>query len=144
MVVASGPARASVDGGDRREAAAGLADTAAGSAGAVISTTGDLNRFWSALVGGRLLRPAQLAEMQSTAATPPTSGERPGERYGLGVMWIPLSCGGYWGHTGYVPGYITLVGATDHRSAAVETTGDGGTTEAIYGLVDAQLCGTGG
>lgn len=51
---------------------------AAGSAGAIISTTGDLIRFWSALKGGKLLRPAQLAGMQSTVPAPALAEECPG------------------------------------------------------------------
>lgn len=38
--------------------------------GAVISTTHDLSRFYSALLGGRLLEPAELAEMTATVAAP--------------------------------------------------------------------------
>jgi D-alanyl-D-alanine carboxypeptidase len=66
----------------------------ADSAGALISTAADLNRFWSALGRGLLLPSAQLREMRETVPAP--NGDNvsvPGSRYGLGVFFIPLSCG---------------------------------------------------
>ena len=60
----------------------------------MISTTGDLSRFFSALLGGRLLHPAQLAEMKVTVRATELDPAWPGARYGLGLMEIPLSCGG--------------------------------------------------
>ncbi|MFC7546926.1 serine hydrolase domain-containing protein [Plantactinospora sp. GCM10030261] len=89
----------------------------------VISSSADLNRFFRALLGGRLLPPAQLAEMTRTV---PVSAdiERvwPGGRYGLGLVRRPLPCGGvYWGHDGGDGGFITVTGATEdgRRSAVV-------------------------
>ena len=68
-----------------------------GAAGEMISTTDDDNTFLQALIGGRVLKPAQLAEMEKTV---PVNAEFntnwPGARYGLGLMWIPNSCGGSW------------------------------------------------
>ncbi|MEU1424264.1 serine hydrolase domain-containing protein [Kitasatospora sp. NPDC005751] len=82
----------------------------AGASGAGISTTTDLARFVSALLGGRLLAPAQLAEMKRTT---PQSG--PAE-YGLGLQRTSTACGEYWGHSGGIPGYTTLMyGASDGR-----------------------------
>ncbi|MFJ9950101.1 serine hydrolase domain-containing protein [Kitasatospora sp. NPDC091207] len=82
----------------------------AGSAGAGISTTTDLTRFISALLGGRLLAPAELAEMKRTT---PQSGSN---EYGLGLQRTPTACGEYWGHGGGIPGYTTLMyGAPDGR-----------------------------
>jgi D-alanyl-D-alanine carboxypeptidase len=125
--------------------------SAADSAGAMISTTADLTRFLTALMNGRLLRPAQLAEMKDTV---PTTGFGPiwaGARYGLGLMWIPLSCGGgYYSHAGDVPGYSTrnAVSAGGRRAAVVEVTGDGemdgtATEEAKNALLDRELCAPG-
>jgi hypothetical protein len=37
-------------------------------------------------------------------------GIRPGIAYGLGIMWIPNRCGGYWAHFGDMPGVSTLTG----------------------------------
>ncbi|WP_194235845.1 serine hydrolase domain-containing protein, partial [Streptomyces sp. CB01881] len=81
-----------------------------GAAGAGISTTADLTRFLSALLGGRLLGPAELAEMKRTT---PQSG--PAE-YGLGLQRTTTACGEFWGHGGGIPGYNTLLyGTADGR-----------------------------
>jgi D-alanyl-D-alanine carboxypeptidase len=91
----------------------------AGSAGGLVSTGDDLNRFFTALIGGRLLPPAQLAEMRRTVPAPGLGPQ--GARYGLGLASVPLPCGGeFWGHGGDIPGFATLSGATaDSRSATV-------------------------
>ncbi|GAA5065958.1 D-alanyl-D-alanine carboxypeptidase [Thermocatellispora tengchongensis] len=122
-------------------------------AGAMISTTGDLNRFFRALLGGRLLPPAQLAEMKKTV---PAKALRAmgvtGAAYGLGLMYRPLSCGGgYWGHGGDEIGFSTRVGVTADggRGVAVETTSRSladlraaqRTNQALSALVDHALCG---
>ncbi|MFD9815881.1 serine hydrolase domain-containing protein [Streptomyces sp. NPDC059080] len=86
-------------------------------AGQMISTNSDLNRFFTALLAGRLLPPAQLAQMRSTVPAEETFG--PGARYGLGLVSRPLPCGGLsWGHGGSFPGYETRGGATDDGRAA--------------------------
>lgn len=82
------------------------------SAGQMVSTPGDLNTFLRALLDGRLLEQAQLAQMLTTVE----AGDD--MRYGLGLMRIPLSCGGaYWGHGGDIPGYSVRDGATDDGRA---------------------------
>nr|WP_308292552.1 serine hydrolase [Streptantibioticus ferralitis] len=92
----------------------------------MISTTGDLSRFYAALLGGRLLRPAQLAEMKTTVPAPNLDPAMPGARYGLGLIQAPLPCGGsYYGHGGDIPGYIAGVSADGRRTVVVESTGDG-------------------
>lgn len=93
----------------------------AGPAGGMVSTLGDLDRFLRALVTGRLLPAAELAQMEQTVPAP---GFAPGvarARYGLGLAWIPLSCGGgYWAHPGDILGYSVWDGVTlDGRRAAV-------------------------
>ncbi|MFE2180009.1 serine hydrolase domain-containing protein [Streptomyces sp. NPDC059455] len=110
--------------------------------GSIISTTHDLNRFYTALLGGRLLAPAQLDEMTTTKPAPEL-----GVRYGLGLGEIPLSCGGsYFGHPGELLGYHTWGGVTRDgtRTAVVYVTSDGGqdTQEAMSTLVDQELCRT--
>ncbi|MFG3139133.1 serine hydrolase domain-containing protein [Streptomyces sp. NPDC048211] len=109
--------------------------------GAVISTTHDLSRFYTALLGGRLLEPSELAEMTATVSAPGM-----GVRYGLGLGEIPLSCGGtYFGHPGELLGYRTWAGITRDgaRTAVVYATSDGGpdTQQAMRTLVDQELCG---
>ncbi|GAA1943843.1 serine hydrolase domain-containing protein [Kitasatospora viridis] len=118
--------------------------TAGDAAAEITSTTADLTRFYTALMRGRLLAPAQLAEMETTVPAPIW----PGARYGLGLWWVPLSCGGgYYGHSGGAPGYNTLVGATPdgRRAAVVASTGDGGagSQAAVDTLLDRQLCQAG-
>ncbi|GAB3948170.1 serine hydrolase domain-containing protein [Kribbella albertanoniae] len=56
-----------------------------GAAGEMISTTHDLDRFMTALLGGRLLPPYLLKQMK----TPGTEGGH----YGLGLAWIDTPCG---------------------------------------------------
>jgi D-alanyl-D-alanine carboxypeptidase len=108
--------------------------------GSIISTAHDLNRFYSALLEGHLLEPAQLAEM--TAAKPAPGL---GAKYGLGLAEIPLPCGGsYFGHRGELLGYVTWVGATRDgaRTAVVYVTNANGqdTERAMITLVGTELC----
>lgn len=110
--------------------------------GSIISTAHDLNRFYAALLGGRLLAPAQLDEMTTTLPAPEL-----GVRYGLGLAEIPLPCGGsYFGHRGELLGYVTWGGATRDgtRTAVVYVTSDGGqdTQQAMITLVGQELCRT--
>ncbi|MFD0414426.1 serine hydrolase domain-containing protein [Streptomyces sp. NPDC127108] len=89
-------------------------------AGQLVSTNSDLNRFYSALLGGRLLKKPQLDQMRTTVkGADKTFG--PGARYGLGLVSKPLPCRPgevYWGHGGSFPGYETRGGATPDGHAA--------------------------
>jgi CubicO group peptidase (beta-lactamase class C family) len=72
-------------------------------AGAIVSTTDDLNRFYRALLDGKLIGPAALREMQRTVPAD-------GMDYGLGIYSIDIpGCGRFWGHDGAVFGAGTLV-----------------------------------
>jgi D-alanyl-D-alanine carboxypeptidase len=73
--------------------------SAAWAAGEMISSTADLNRFFTALLRGRLLGPEQLQAMTSPVA--------PAEDYGLGLQLLSLPCGMAYGHEGDFPGYST-------------------------------------
>ncbi|KOG41418.1 serine hydrolase domain-containing protein [Streptomyces decoyicus] len=112
-------------------------------AGQVVSTPGDLSRFFSALSAGKLLEPAQLAQMRTTVP----AGLWPGARYGLGVVSTPLSCGGLmWGHGGDIPGYNTRTGVTDDgRAVTIAATADQAPVKQgpadVLAAVDAALCG---
>ncbi|MEU8542429.1 serine hydrolase domain-containing protein [Streptomyces sp. NPDC048717] len=111
-------------------------------AGAVISTNSDLNRFFTALLGGELLPPAQLAQMRTTVSAEEAG---PGNRYGLGLFSRPLPCGGvYWGHGGTIPGYATLGGVTeDGRAVDVALTAlpaDSATEQRLQSAVETTLC----
>ncbi|MDT0345321.1 serine hydrolase domain-containing protein [Streptomyces litchfieldiae] len=124
--------------------------------GGYVSTTADINRFFQALLGGELLSPARLAEMQDTV---PVNEELqvywPDGRYGLGLVSRPLSCGGsYWSHEGGEGGYITLNGATGDGSRTVTVSMSTALSDspdntlrqerAASDLVDHALCDTPG
>lgn len=111
-------------------------------AGQMVSTNSDLNRFFSALLAGRLLPKAQLDQMRTTV--PATYPFPAGARYGLGLVSTPLSCGGvYWGHGGSMTGYETRGGVTeDGRAANVAVTvqPSQAVKERMDGVVDTALC----
>jgi D-alanyl-D-alanine carboxypeptidase len=81
-------------------------------AGDIVSTAADVNRFFEALLGGRLLTPDLLRQMETTVPAV-QDGVYTGLDYGLGLMRIDLSpvCGAgapvMWGHEGDVFGYNT-------------------------------------
>ncbi|MEW1721073.1 serine hydrolase domain-containing protein [Streptomyces sp. NPDC093109] len=111
-------------------------------AGGLVSTNSDVNRFYTALLDGRLLRPAQLRQMRTTV---PADHIGEGARYGLGLAGRPLSCGGlYWGHGGDIPGYETRGGVTEKgRSVNIAVTALPTDPEEVKGLekaVDTLLC----
>jgi CubicO group peptidase (beta-lactamase class C family) len=73
------------------------------SAGGIVSTAEDLNRFYAALLTGRLLPAKQLMVMQETepAASDPQMG------LGLGIARVSLPGGGFlWGNAGGFYGYL--------------------------------------
>ncbi|WP_378734341.1 serine hydrolase domain-containing protein [Nocardia brasiliensis] len=89
----------------------GLAD------GAMVSTGADLNRFFMALLSGKLLPPAQLAEMQRTVpfGDPVAAGG-----LGLGLVRRTTSCGlETWGHGGSMTGFMIFGAATVDRAITV-------------------------
>jgi CubicO group peptidase (beta-lactamase class C family) len=94
--------------------------TAAWAGGALISSARDLDVFFGALLGGRLLPPALLAEMKRTVPADPDRVWE-GASYGLGLIGTPLRCGGaWWGHAGGIDGYITVSGvAPSGRRASI-------------------------
>lgn len=113
-------------------------------AGQLIGTPRDLNTFMIALVDGKLLKPAQLAEMQKTVPAPdfdPTGTAT----YGLGLGTFNLSCGGTaWTHGGDAPGYVTRNAVTeDGKAATVAVTSNATSLEAAEHLekaLDTALC----
>ncbi|GAA3147960.1 serine hydrolase domain-containing protein [Planomonospora alba] len=117
----------------------------AGAAGEMISTTADVGRFFTALLGGKLLAPEQLREMTTLVDISRQTGV-PGLGYGLGLESVKLSCGvRSWGHGGSIPGYATYVGFTRdaRRQAVLYATGMTGddSDAAAKELVDRALCG---
>jgi D-alanyl-D-alanine carboxypeptidase len=83
-------------------------------AGALVSTADDLSRFYRALLGGRLLSPELLRQMERTV-TP-----APGFSYGLGLQKLHGPCGTFWGHSGGSPGYsVDALNSKDGRRQVV-------------------------
>lgn len=114
-------------------------------AAAIVSTPADEQRFLRALASGKLLPPAQLAEMKTTVVETP--GDPDSAWYGLGIEEYVSPCGPVWGHTGGVAGFSSenYTDATGERSVSVVTTTLFGlhakaTGAADQKVVDAAVC----
>ncbi|MEU0693653.1 serine hydrolase domain-containing protein [Streptomyces niveus] len=123
-------------------------------AGELITGERDLDRFLTALQRGRLLPPAQMAELRRTVPAGADFQQIfPGLHYGLGVMRQPLSCGGYrWGHGGDLEGQTvrTAVSADGQRTVVLNATGKKADDESLFraegavqALLDRAICGGG-
>ncbi|MEU1133336.1 serine hydrolase domain-containing protein [Streptomyces sp. NPDC005900] len=108
--------------------------------GDIISTAGDLNRFYRALLGGELLPPKQLRAMKTTVSAP----ESPGVSYGLGLTRLKTSCGTtLWGHGGGMVGWLSMALSTeDGRHQLAFNYNSGWDTGFRRKIVDAEFCGT--
>jgi D-alanyl-D-alanine carboxypeptidase len=121
--------------------------SAAWAAGELISTPQDLNRFYRALLAGRLLRPSLLAEMQRTVPFVPDAPELGG--YGLGLMRLPMPCGPVWGHDGGTVGHTTVslhggdrqVTLAENAVSLLPTPEEDPIAEAQFAFIEAALCG---
>ncbi|MFD7247471.1 serine hydrolase domain-containing protein [Streptomyces massasporeus] len=104
--------------------------------GQMVSSSADLTRFYSALLGGRLLPREQLKKMRTTVES-----SRETSRYGLGLVDRKLSCGVHvWGHDGGISGSNSDVVTTENgrHSLAVNFNGDwSGSTDAV---IEAEFC----
>ncbi|MHA5047691.1 serine hydrolase domain-containing protein [Streptomyces sp. SD15] len=110
------------------------------SAGAIVSSTRDLNTFFSALMGGQLMSATQLTQMQQWTTVNSTQG------YGLGLRRRDLSCGiSVYGHTGTVQGYYTyaFTSKDGKRSvAALANTSNNATVlNTMAGTLESAFCG---
>ncbi|MGW0064485.1 serine hydrolase domain-containing protein [Streptosporangium sandarakinum] len=118
--------------------------TYGGAAGALVSTTSDLNRFWAALLGGRLLPAAQLKEMRTTVPADPAR-MWPGADAGLGLYETELKhCAGTWvGHGGGFNGYRTIAASSPDGRRQVTLAINRHPSEItprLLDLADATLC----
>lgn len=113
-------------------------------ADALVSTADDLRRFLAALLGGRLLAPAQLAAMETSVAV--GKPYRPiDDRYGLGLMGFDTRCGPVWGHRGRIAGYTAFAfSSPDGLRSAVVLLNVGRVSDAVVvrlnRLVFAAIC----
>ena len=121
-------------------------------AGAVVSTAGDLARFYRALLGGHVLSGELLQQMETTV-----SMGIPGEAYGLG-LWRTASGGlapnfrlgcldAAWGHDGDFPGYVTWAfNSQDGQRQVVAMVNDDALSRraqmAVARMVRTGLCGS--
>jgi D-alanyl-D-alanine carboxypeptidase len=81
--------------------------SAAGLSGSLISSAEDTSAFITALLDGRVVPSAQLAQMMDTVEWPDSGPEF---RYGLGLSSIDLPCGvTVWGHGGDIEGFHSLM-----------------------------------
>lgn len=111
-------------------------------AGALISTADDLDRFYRALLDGRLLRPAQLAQMKTTFGD---------TGYGLGLYRVDLPCDvTLWGHDGAVFGYTAISWQSEDGATRIVhaqnlyPTVDPAPGDATVDFIVTALCGTAG
>ncbi len=104
---------------------AGFEPSIFSSAGAVVSTARDVNRFYAALLSGRLLRPALVRTMLTARTDEPLA-------YGLGVFAVPDPCPAtdgqerlLYGHDGASFGTLTLALSSPdgRRQVTVAVTG---------------------
>jgi D-alanyl-D-alanine carboxypeptidase len=114
------------------------------SSGGIVSTTGDLDRFASALLGGRLLAPAELAQMKRGVRVP--ANPMGVSVYGLGLTKLRLPCGvDLYGNMGGLAGYTTWVQSTADGSRTIAVAAN--TDElpridrSIRKVVEAAFCG---
>ncbi|MFI7498005.1 serine hydrolase domain-containing protein [Streptomyces sp. NPDC049687] len=97
------------------------------SAGALISSTKDLDTFLSALLRGRLMSAGALKEMRRWV---PAGGT---QSYGLGLRRRVLSCGvSVYGHTGAVQGYYTYAFTSDDGRRSLAALANASNSTAVH------------
>jgi D-alanyl-D-alanine carboxypeptidase len=109
-----------------------------GAAGPIAGSAQDMARFWAALLGGKVLKPATVSDMFGTLYPMFDAGQY----YGLGVMTVdvPSTPAQTWiGHFGGAPGANAVVAYSTERRAfvAVALTGDGSAAAAANALLRA-------
>jgi D-alanyl-D-alanine carboxypeptidase len=107
-------------------------------AGEMVTNSADLNRFFTALFGGRLLRPAQLEQMTATVST---EGRLPRQRYGLGLIEYETTCGTkVWGHSGGIHGSSTQAFGTKDGRHMIALNFNGDFVGGGKNVVSAEFC----
>ena len=125
----------------------GVSPSLSGAAGAIVSTVDDVADFYRALLSGDVVKPRLLKAMKTTHGQ--KNYDIPGQRYGLGLMMMPTSCGVAWGHIGSFPGYHTtaFTSADGRRQVVLATNLDPSaqkpaTIARYYKLLDTAYCTT--
>ncbi|USQ86416.1 beta-lactamase family protein [Streptomyces phaeoluteigriseus] len=108
--------------------------------GDMISSADDLNRFYRALMRGKLLPPRQLKAMTTTVDNP----DFPGSAYGLGIERFTTSCGTtFWYHDGGMLGWLTLAATTeDGRHQITFNYNSSWGAETVLPILNAEYCDT--
>jgi D-alanyl-D-alanine carboxypeptidase len=107
-------------------------------AGEMISTSADLNRFYSALLRGKLLPPAQQRALTDTVRIDPDNA---GRGYGLGLQKQKLSCGKeVWGHDGGIPGSSSDAVTTKDGRHSLAFNFNGDWSGGSQTVVEAEFC----
>ena len=112
------------------------------SAGALISSTRDLDTFLSALLGGRLTSAESLTQMRRWVPAGTAQG------YGLGLRRRDLSCGvSVYGHTGAVQGYYTYAFTSGDGRRSLAALANASNSSSVHSTMlrtlDSAFCGTG-
>ncbi|MEU4838580.1 serine hydrolase domain-containing protein [Nocardia testacea] len=107
-------------------------------AGALVGTGADLNRFFLALLSGRVVPQPELAQMLDGT----DMGRGDGMSYGLGIAYTRLPCGlRYVGHLGSIHGFSAISGAAAPGLAVTFSfTGTPATVD-VRNLLTHALCG---
>ncbi|WP_328443623.1 beta-lactamase family protein [Streptomyces sp. NBC_00386] len=105
--------------------------------GDIISSAHDLNLFYRALLGKKLLPAQQLKELKTTVVNP----DLPITSYGLGIEKLTMSCGDIWYHDGGVVGSLTLAAFTeDGRHELTFNYNGDWDASAILPILNAEFC----
>lgn len=106
-------------------------------AGEMISTTADLDAFFAALLGGRLMSPASLDQMRETVPM------GMGFHYGLGLQRFEPPCGAdLWGHGGELLGYVSYAFRSTGGRSLTMVVGSAASSDALsmFAMVTATYC----
>ncbi|MEU6509113.1 serine hydrolase domain-containing protein [Streptomyces sp. NPDC046942] len=109
----------------------------ASAAGEMISTSFDLDRFYGALLGGKLLPPERLKEMKTTVEVTGV----PNARYGLGLIDTRLTCGVHvWGHSGGIHGSVSEAATTADARHSLAFNFNGDWSGDSGAVLDGEFC----
>jgi D-alanyl-D-alanine carboxypeptidase len=101
-------------------------------AGSIVSTQADEQRFLRGLMSGELISHELLTQMRDAVVETPSDPNSP--RYGLGLEQYESPCGPVWGHTGGIPGYGSYNYTDETGSRAVSEV-----TTSLFAMHDPAL-----